>query len=112
MRDEIILHTNDTTILVKGKHFNESMEKANLRNIRNWFQENKLESNTGKTVTMPFGTLPFLQHDLLIKINDTPLLISNITKFLSIHLSHDLKWPPCRNNLLPKLRLTIYLTLK
>lgn len=89
---EFVLYVDDTTIVIPGKTIEEIENKAIevLTKVEKFFSSLGLALNLSKTICMLFNSS--VNSTLSIKINDIKIQQVEITKFLGINISSDLKW--------------------
>ena len=97
-----ILFADDTNILSNKETLNDT-----ISDVSQWFHNNKLIVNEGKTVSMQFSTSS-QQLDTPLKMNDVQLTDVRVTKFLGLSIQSNLKWNVHLNELNTKLSSLCY----
>ena len=97
-----VLFADDTNILCKKEAVN-----STISDVSNWFSNNKLIVNEGKTVSMQFS-ISNKQSYTPLKMNNMQLADVKVTKFLGLSIQSNLKWNIHVNELNTKLSSLCY----
>ena len=73
-----------------------------MRLLLNWFKANKLSSNLTKSVVMKFWKKN--DKDFFVSVDGIQIPTVTCTKFLGVHVDHELSWSEHVNRLMEKLR--------
>ena len=107
----IILFADDTNLFLSGKDPSElnNILNAELINIQNWFNANKLQVNYGKTCYMIFKSKKrYIDESAIhISLNGTVIRRVTSTKFLGVIIDSDLTWKGHINHISSKLSQAI-----
>ena len=85
--DDTNLFLQDHDLVQLQNRFNEELKK-----VSSWIKLNKLSLNISKTHCLLFTRKKQSDLQIELKIDDTPVQLSNRTKFLGVILSDDLSW--------------------
>lgn len=86
---------DDTNIYLSGKDIGtlESYIKGTMNQLHNWFEDNKLIINKGKTIAMSFHHVQNKYPEKpVIKYESTIIPYSSSVKFLGVWMDENLKW--------------------
>ena len=88
-----IQFADDTTLYVSGRNkaYLEHCIAIDLNSIQDWFRANKLTLNIRKSFCMVFSPKG-LELNLSLHLNNVPIPVVKVTKFLSIWLDGELNW--------------------
>ena len=95
-----IVYADDTTLVITGKNKLEALEKCKnvLKNFNEYFKQNKLTVNAGKTKYMTFNNKTNKNYKSLprdedyIILDSTPLEEVNNFKLLGVIINNKLSW--------------------
>jgi hypothetical protein len=107
---EPILFTDDTSVIVSGKNFDDfpTMSNTVLSHMSKWFTSNKLVLNLNKAIIIKLITNQSPQYDLKIGYNEKYIEESINTKFLGLQIDNHLNWKNHFDLMIPKLSRACY----
>ena len=108
---EMVLFADDSN-LITAEESSESLEIATyieLANIQQWFQENGLVLNAGKSSYVLFRSRNKPDIDPIIMVGDEVLERADSTMFLGIGVDESLSWSNHIDHLCKKLSSTVFL---
>ena len=93
MHLEVLQFADDTTLYLGHKHLGylRYCFEADLSNIQDWFNVNKLMLNIAKSVLMHFNAKDTCEP-LKVKIGNIELPVVKNTKFLGVYIDENLNW--------------------
>ena len=90
----IFMYADDTTALVDKSPIFSMEERCNetLRQLSEWFAENKLVVNPRKTMCVRFKNPHCILDSLNLRMNSDVIASTDTCRFLGIHIDENLKW--------------------
>ena len=100
---KIILFADDTTIFNSHQSikFLQYTLENDMKLLLDWFRVNKLSLNLTKSVTMKFWKN---NKDFSVNVDGVQLPTVTCTKFLRVHVDHELIWTNHVNKIIDKIR--------
>jgi hypothetical protein len=100
-----IIFADDTRILITGQDVNKLQEDLTLTfaQVSEWFKQNSLSLNVGKTYFTHFFSKSVIHSDINITYENNYITKVNDLKFLGLNINDTLTWKSCIETILPKL---------